>query len=183
MTSEEEHAFLAAIDALGTKELLILVKGFSRQVVGTRFSCGLDLLHETLFRVLSGKRQWRKDIVLGAFLHEAMRSVLSVDTRAGTLAPLSYEEWMAPTDYGPDEFGAPPETLLLRKEDMAQARQSIEAARKHFTHDEAAHQILRSESLDMTPSETRDAYGISKKAYKAARERIARNIRTHAKLQ
>jgi DNA-directed RNA polymerase specialized sigma24 family protein len=181
MNPTEQHDFLNAIDALGQKELLILINGFSRQVVGTRFSCGMDLLHETMSRVLAGERQWRRDIPLGAFLHEGMRSVLSVDTRNPKSKPLSYEDWMSPVSDAPDDFGAPPEPLLIRVEEMAQARQEIDEARRRFSKDAEAHQLLNPESLDLTPAEARKAFGMSEKTYKAARERIARDIRTHAK--
>ena len=181
MNPKEQHDFLNAIDALGQKELLILINGFSRQVIGTRYSCGMDLLHETMNRVLAGERQWRKDIALGAFLHEAMRSVLSVDTRGSKFRPLSYEDWMSPTVDGPEDFGAPPETLLLRVEEMAQARKAIEDAKSRLSDDAEAHQLLRSESLNLTPAEAREFFGMSEKTYKAARERIARDIRAHTK--
>ena len=181
MTPKEQHEFMAAVSAMGPKEMIVLINGFSKQVDGTRFSCGRDLLHETISRVAFGDRAWRRDIPLGAFLHEAMRSVLSVDTRATKSRPLSFEDWMSPAVDDADAFGAPPEAMSIRAEEIAQARIAIDEARKRFAQDEAARQLLSPESLDLTPAQTRKEFKMSEKTYKAARERIARDIRAHHK--
>ena len=181
MTPLEQTQFLNAIEALGQKQTLILVNAFSKKISGTRFSCGMDLLSETLGHVLDGSRTWRRDIPLGAFLHEAMRSVLSIDRKRGDKRPLSYEEWMeAAPDLGdPTPYGSSPEELLIYLEEKALAMAAIADARRRMASDEHA-QILLGEALDMKAGEARKAFGIGERAYKAARDRIARDMRSRS---
>jgi DNA-directed RNA polymerase specialized sigma24 family protein len=87
MTRHEQIEFLNAIKAMSEKQKMILYNDFTKRIQGTRYSDGMDLLSEAVERVLSGSREWNRKIPIGAFLHEVMRSVLSIDTRGNRERP------------------------------------------------------------------------------------------------
>lgn len=181
MTPKEKNEFLNAIEALGQKQMLILANSFARKVDGTRFSSGMDLLSETMGYVLDGSRTWKRDIPLGAFLHEAMRSILSIERRRPDKRPLAYEDWMdVDRDLDtPTPYGSSPEEYLIYLETQAEAEQAIQEARNRLSRDPEAQMLLSSDALGVKAAEVRKLCGISEKAYKAARDRIARDIRSH----
>ena len=94
MTPQEKKDFLSAVESLTSAQRLMLYNFSRSRIAWNRYTSGMDLLHETIDRVLSGSRAWNRRVPIGAFLHEAMRSVLSIDTRNPDRRPLSYEDWM-----------------------------------------------------------------------------------------
>ncbi len=183
MTPEEKIAFLDAIQHLEDRQKLTLEHFSWKLLEGTRYSSGMDLLSETVDRILQGTRKPKPHIPLGQFLHEAMRSVASVDTRNPKRRPISYEEWM---EAGPDslrdtdsEFACSPEELLMKQQEQSARRKTIEAAKSRLAHNKDAVAVFRGLAQEMTPAEIRKSFGLTEKAYKAARAQITKEIRSH----
>ena len=86
---------------------------------------------------------------------------------------------IAPESENPTIYGSRPEDYLIRMEEQARAANLIEEARRRLGADAYAQLLLR-EALGMNPADARKVFGISEKAYKAARERIVRDIRSNA---
>ncbi len=181
MNRNDQEDFLDAVSALEDKQKLTLYNFSARLLEGTRYSCGMDLLYEVIDRVLSGSRVWRRDIPIGAFLHESMRSLASVDRRAPDRRPLSFEDWMTTAaDAGRepyDAFALSPEETLIKKQEELALREVFDAAKSRLAHNENALIVFRALAEEMTPAETREAYGLSEAEYKSARARIAKVIR------
>lgn len=182
LTPEETREFLDAVNQLDQRQTLTLHNFAARLLLGTHYSSGVDLLHEVIIRVVDGSRHWRRDIPIGSFLHEAMRSVASVDTRNPRLRATSYEDWMEadhPLGECADAFGASPEDILAARQQEDATRLLFERAKSRLANDKEALALFKGMAQEMTPAEIRKAYGISERCYKAARSRIAEDLKTH----
>lgn len=183
MPRHEQIEFLNAVRDMGEKQKLILLNDFAKRIHGSRFSDGFDLLSEAVERVLSGSREWNRKVPLGAFLHEAMRSVLSVDTRGNRAKHLSYEDWMETERDEAAEYGSSPEELVIRRQEHELTIRIIVQSRQRLSNDSAAQVFFDSAAADMDPKEARRAFGIDEKAYKAARARVRRDLRSNNPFQ
>lgn len=180
---ETRREFFDAIHSLDIKQELTLYNFSSKLLEGTQYGSGVDLLHEVIIRVLDGSRGWRRDISIGSFLHESMRSVASVDTRHPQRRPLCYEDWMevglASTRENDNEFACSPEELLIQRQEEEIRREVLGGAKERLARDQDAMAVLQGLAREMTPAEIRKAFGITEPDYKAARARIANDLRAH----
>lgn len=183
LTQQEIKEFFDALEALDERQNLTLHNFSAQLLAGSEYTSGIDLLHEVIERVLTGSRKWRRDIPFGSFLHEAMRSVASVEKRHPQRRAISYEDWMEPdVEMGDDdqtEFTSTPEEMLMKRQEERQLREALDSAKARLAHDKEALAIFSGLAEQMTPAEIRKANQISEKAYKAARARIAKDIRAH----
>lgn len=184
LNQQETQEFFDALEALDERQNLTLYNFAAPLLDGSGYSSGIDLLHEVIERVLKGTRKWRRDIPFGAFLHEAMRSVASVEKRSPQRRAVPYEDWMeagADADFEMEnEFACSPEELLSKRQDEHQRRMALNGAKVRLAHDTEALAVLNGLEEQMTPAEIRKAYKIGERAYKAARARIAKEIRSQA---
>lgn len=182
MKKEDQVAFLDAVKNLDDKQKLTLYNFSANLLEGSGYSSGMDLLYEVIDRVLSGSRAWRQEIPIGAFLHEAMRSVASVNRRCADQRPLSFEDWMevgVESNREPDdEFALSPEEMLMKRQEEEIRRETLDAAKVKLGHNKHALALFRGLAEHMTPAEIRKEYGMSESNYKAARARIAKEIRS-----
>jgi hypothetical protein len=162
LSQQETKEFFDALESLDEKQNLTLYNFSAQLLNGSGYTSGIDLLHEVIDRVLKGSRKWRRDIPFGAFLHE---------------------EWMEASantdDEANNEFACTPEELLMKRQEEQQCRDVINGAKARLAHDKEALAIFSGLAEQMTPAEIRKAYKISESGYKAARARIAMEIRAH----
>ena len=176
----EQIEFLNAVRDISEKQKLILINAFSKRIHGSRFSDGFDLLSEAVERVLSGSREWNRKVSIGAFLHEAMRSVLSVDTRGSRVKHLSFEDWMETERDEAAEYGISPEELAIRRQEHELTIKIIVESRQRLSGDIAVQVFFDRAAADMNAKEARRAFSIDEKAYKAARARVRRDLHSNA---
>ena len=183
MSPQDQKAFLTAVNSLTSAQKLTLYNFSARLLDGTRYSHGMDLLYEVIDRVLSGSREWKPNVPIGAFLHEAMRSVASVDRRHPSRRPISYEDWM---ESGFDahreaenEFALSPEYLLMKQQEEEMSRAVLDGAKGRLTRHADALAVFSGLASAMPPAEIRKIHGMSESTYKAARARIVKDIRSH----
>lgn len=176
MPRHEQIEFLDAIKAMSEKQKVILYNDFAKRIQGTRYSDGMDLLSEAVERVLSGSREWNRKIPIGAFLHEVMRSVLSIDTRGNRERPLSYEDWMEIEHDERAEYACSPEELAIQRQEHERTLRIIVESRHRLSGDSKAQIFFDSVSADMQPKEARRTFGLDEKDYKAARDRVRRDL-------
>lgn len=185
MSPQDQQDFLDAVKSLTEPQKLTLYNFSAKLLDGTRYSNGMDLLYEVIDRVLSGSRRWNSNIPIGAFLHECMRSVASVDWRRPGGRPISYEDWMdaAPNELrdSGSEFASSPEEMLMKRQEEEIRRAVLEASKNRLARNDDAQALFKALAAEMTPAEARDAHGLSERAYKAARERITKDIRIHGR--
>lgn len=185
MSPQDQQDFLDAVKSLTDPQKLTLYNFSAKLLDGTRYSNGMDLLYEVIDRVLSGSRRWEKRVQIGAFLHESMRSVVSVEWRRPTARPISYEEWMdaAPNELrdSGSEFAVSPEEMLMKRQEDEIRRAVLDASKNRLARNENAQAVFKALAAEMTPAEAREAHGLSERAYKAAREQITKDIRTHGR--
>lgn len=135
-------------------------------------------------RVLKGSRKWRRDIPFGAFMHEAMRSVVGVEKRHPERRPVSFDDWMEVGDDADrdceNEFACTPEAMLIKQQEGERRRKVLDVAKSRLSHDKVSLDIFSGLAQEMTPAEIRKAYGISERGYKAARARIAKEVSSKA---
>jgi DNA-directed RNA polymerase specialized sigma24 family protein len=183
LSQQETKEFFDALESLDEKQNLTLYNFSAQLLNGSGYTSGIDLLHEVIDRVLKGSRKWRRDIPFGAFLHEAMRSVAGVEKRSPQSKLMAYQEWMEASantdDEANNEFACTPEELLMKRQEEQQCRDVINGAKARLAHDKEALAIFSGLAEQMTPAEIRKAYKISESGYKAARARIAMEIRAH----
>lgn len=179
LTKQETEQFLNEIRDLDERQVLTLHNFSARLLNGTGYCSGIDLLHEVIKRVIDGSRYWRRDIPIGSFLHESMRSVASVDTRNPQRRPISYEDWMAvgADPEADDEFTCSPEEMMIKRQEEELRHEVFRSAKNRLFHDKIASTVLNGLTQDLTPAEIRKAYGISESGYKAARAKITMEIR------
>ena len=181
LDQQEIKEFFHALDALDEKQNLTLYNFSAQLLDGSGYTSGTDLLHEVIERVLKGSRTWRRDIPFGAFLHEAMRSVAGVAKRHPQRRTVSHEDRMeasVESDDADNEFARTPEEMLMRRQEEQQRRDAIDGAKSRLAHDKEALAIFSGLAEQMTPAEIRKANKISEREYKAARARIANEIRS-----
>lgn len=185
MTPTEKFAFLHAVDQLDDRQKSTLYNFSAKQLEGTRYTCGCDLLSEAVSRVLEGTRELRTDIPLGAFLYEVMRSILSIDTRRPQRKPLSFEDWMDTRDDAGDnecnEYTASPEEMLMRRQEEEVRRETLDTAKNRLAHNKDAMAVFGGFAQEMTPAEIRKAFNLTEKAYKAARAQITKEIQARGR--
>lgn len=187
MTPQDQQDFLDAVKNLTEAQKLTLYNFSAKRIAGTRYSNGIDLLHEAIDRVLSDSRDWRREICIGAFLYKAMESILSVDHRKKqkNRKQVPYEDWMESIPAVglevENEFTLTPEELFEKRQEATIRRDVMSAARGRLARDDDAQAVLDGLADESTPAEVREARGMSEQAYKAARERIAKDIKTHGK--
>ena len=179
MPRNEKIEFLNAVRDMGDKQKMILHNDFAKRIQGSRFSDGFDLLSEAVERVLSGSRIWNRKIPLGAFLHEVMRSLLSVDARGNRAKHLSYEDWIETERVDGAEYGNSPEELAINRQARELTVKIIVESRQRLSGDSKAQIYFDSVAADMDPKEARRTFGIDEKSYKAARERVRRDLRAN----
>lgn len=183
MTPQDKIDFLNAVQSLTSAQRLTLYNFSHNRIAGSRYTSGMDLLHETIDRVLSGSRTWNRSVPIGAFLHEAMRSVLSIDTRHPDRRPLSYEDWMEAgfdaTRSETAEYGSTPEDLLERRQGADLRQEALNASKARLAHCGHAQAVFDGLSSCLTPAQIRQANGLTEKEYKAAHERIRRDLKVH----
>lgn len=183
MSPQDQEAFLDAVKSLTGPQMLTLYNFSARLLDGTRYSDGMDLLYEVIGRVLRGSRIWEPAVPIGAFLHEAMRSVASVDKRHPNRRPISYEDWMESgfdaNREAENEYACSPEDLLMKRQEEEVRREVLDAAKGRLARHEDALAVFSGLASAMTPAEICKAHGMTERTYKAARARIVKDIHSH----
>lgn len=183
LNQQETEEFFDTLGALDQKQNLTLYNFSAQLLDGSGYTSGIDLLHEVIERILKGSRKWRRDVPFGAFLHEAMRSVAGVEKRNPQRRAISYEDWMEASgdddNETENEFACTPEELLMKRQEERQRRDAIDGAKTRLAHDKETLAVFSGLAEQMTPAEIRKAYKIGERAYKAARARIAKEMRSN----
>ncbi len=181
MTPQEKSDFFDAIEGMDDDTRLSLCNFSAKRLEGSRYDSGTDLLHEAIDRVLSGSRAWERSIPIGAFLYEAMRSIVSVDRRdrKRVSIPIEFceEAQLRARDDRDDEFSRTPEEMLEARQEQEIRREVLAAAKAGLAHDADAQAVLDGIRKGMEPAEIRAAHALGELAYKSARGRIAMEAR------
>ncbi len=169
--------FRDAFAALNKMERVGLAQLAGRLASGASgFSSGEDLLSEAVIRTLNGRRVWPMDVPLETFVANAMRSIVYAERASKEMSArdcgFDFDARLSPS---PDAWQAAPETpeeAAMRRERHEMGAQAFERARQTLRADAEALNVLEGMAADMTAEETREAFGIDLRAYRAARERV-----------
>jgi hypothetical protein len=186
-----------AIRQLTADELRRLGRRGDQLVFGTRYASGLELLGEAVLRALIGAsgsprerlkgRVWRRGVGFAAFLTLTMKGLAS-DSRGSLPVRVELQmEALAGDDGAEVEAALPPElrhasvedALVEREESEARLRQVDADARlieQHFKHDGEVRAILEGEMAAWPPERVREEFGMTRRAYDAARTRMRRGV-------
>jgi len=186
-----------AVRQLGVDELLRLRRRGDQLVFGTSYASGLELLAEAVARALIGAsgsprerlkgRVWRQGVGFAAFLMVTMKGLAS-DSRGSLAVRVERQMEALAGDDGDDaavalrpelRHASVEDALLEREESEARLRQVDADARlieRHFEDDEEVRAILEGEKQAWSPERVRAEFGMTRRAYDAARTRMRRGI-------
>ena len=186
-----------AIRQLTGDELRRLRRRGDQLVFGSCYASGLELLGEAVVRALIGAsgsprerlkgRVWRQEVGFAAFLMVTMKGLAS-DSR-GSL-PLRVERQMealagddggdAAAAFRPELSHASVEDALLEREEsearLCQVDADARLIERHLEDDEEVRAILEGEKQAWPPERVRAEFGMTRRAYDAARTRMRRGI-------
>lgn len=177
----------AALDALGEADLVRLekyaryrIRGLGRKAGGRDHD---DLLGEAIQDTLdTEKRKWNKDVSLVRHLIGAMRSISSHwREQFDANEPLLESELLRTTDEG--EVLSPLDLVgsgAPGAERMLAAKEEVERIEKTVADDTVVSDILGGLRAEMSPSEIREALGLSVTEYETAMKRFRRQVRPTA---
>jgi DNA-directed RNA polymerase specialized sigma24 family protein len=175
----------AAINALPSRELIRLDRIARAFLLGTEFCSSAEILNEAMVRMMTGRRRWRQDVDLLAFLIMTMRSIASDSRRSPAQART------AAIDCTLKDGGAlggsstiivtgSPEDLRVeadqQKERRANAASHLKTIRRHFKTDEEIQQLIACLEKGYPARETCAKLGWDATHYATVRRRLRRGL-------
>ena len=172
--------FFDAYKALGQQEKLALHGYAHRCAAGTGYSEATDIIHEAIIRVADGRRHWPRDLDVAVFLAGCVKSLASAARRRSDCrhVPLdslnAQEEGFNPLEHEPISST---EELALRRERERLGEAAVAFVRSLLADDFDGTRVLNGMVAELSPQEMRLAFGLSDKAFAAARQRVVNRIR------
>jgi len=156
----------------------------SKFLGGTPFTCPMDLLHQAMYRLLSGERKWAKGVPFTACLYTVARSIAHA---ARTSHESQNESFDAHGNFEAEHtrsaiaasalFAESAEETALRNERFELCEAAAESIRALMKDDPIGRLVLAGVLSDMTPEEMREVYQLKESAIKSARQRVHRHLK------
>ena len=172
--------FFDAYAALTHEEKLKLYVYADRCAAGTRYSHATDIIHEVILRVADGRRHWPRDLDVAAFLAGCVKSLASAarqrsDSRHVPLDSLrDQEEGSQPLTHEPSPST---EESALRRERERLSEAAVSFVRGLLAEDLDGTRVLNGMIAELTPQEMKSAFGLSPRAFAAARQRVVNRLK------
>lgn len=175
---------LNAYAALSDDQLAGLRKTASLYINETSFSEPLDLIHEVLHLMLEGRRNWPLHVDFCMCVVMVSHSVADAYRQRKENAPGARMDIHDLLDRDASALGRSPsvEDELIAMEDGAVALRAASAIRNSMSGDQDGQRVLNGMLAGMSPKETCESFGISPKAFDAARHRVMRRLKSEARL-
>lgn len=182
------HEALVAYKNLSPDEARRIRAAACVYLPGTQFDQPSDLIHEALYFVLEGRRNWPKEIDFPIFLWETMRSI------ANNARNKLENKWeaVALEDAGDEYHSRPGENpfTLPSAEETASANQERNFARRIVNaaeiileaSDPRASAVLNAMLCELLPAEISLSLGIDLAQFYAAKKRVLRTLAASATL-
>lgn len=146
-----------------------------------------SLLGETLLKLLSCERVWRRGVHALVTLKVAMRSIASNERKKARNAPIDEHH---PVDVGAGDSGDNDDALALvqPKDDrdpaeIVDGRSQLAYIEKLVAGDEDAEEVLAAWSIGLRGKEAAEELGFEMNRYEAARKRLTDKLRPAADLR
>lgn len=162
-------------------QLRIILRKF---IGGTPFTCPMDLMHQAMYRLLSGERKWVKGVPFVACLYTVARSIAH---GARSESESHNESLEALQQFDPDLtssaggasgfFAESAEEVAMRNERFHLCQLAADSIRALMSDDPVGRLILAGVLSDMTPEEMREVYQLKESAIKAARQRVHKHLK------
>ena len=170
--------FFEAFQRLGDKERIGMMAAAQHYTRGSSgFQDAEDLVSELIVRVIEGRRNWKIDVPLMAFLILGFRSVANGGRRlaCNKLPHVSLDTCSDDPDLRAHWEANPhpsAEDELCAAQEREACRAALDFARRSLVGDPLGLQVLEGMACDMSPTEMRDAFGVGKAELHAARGRV-----------
>lgn len=168
---------MGAFDSLTDQDKAALRRIAGSYLGGTRFSGPMDLISQTMTRLLCGFRTWPLHLNFMLFMRQTMRSVADADrqrseNRLVEAGDLPRWERTAPQLRSPSA-----EEVVWERQRRAMADEAIEAAELQLAGDYLALAVIESLRGGASRAELLSAGLLSASEYDAAEKRAVRRIR------
>ena len=177
-TYATKQQVMDAIRNLTPDEWTMLARG-ARQWVGGAGMDPLDLVNETMARLLEGRRHWPIHVSFGPFVQITMRGVAGNERDRARNAPGSHASWEL-LEGKPDcgVLARPSVEHALSDAQRANiAREAAAAARERLGADPLAQRAIDAMLAEMEVEEACAEWGMSPSQFEAARKRANRLIK------
>ena len=174
------HEFLEAMRRLSKHERLALEAYASRCIGGTPYSSAMDIIHEVIYRVLEKRRNWPRDVDLGVFLANSVRSIANTTRQRAEASHLPLDALHEQDDgartllYQP-ACSTEDVALVCERQRMGQA--AVKFARSTLTGDPEGLRVLDGMVADLTPKDMKEAFDLDDLAFDAARQRVMSRLK------
>ena len=175
---------LDAYAALDDEQLAGLRKTASLYIHQTRFSEPLDLIHEVLHLMLEGRRNWPLHVDFCMCVVMVAHSVADAHRQRKENAPGARQDIDDVLARDASLLGGSPsvEDELIAMENSAVAQRMARAIRPSLADDQDGQRVLNGLLAGMSPKETCESFGLSPKAFDAAKHRVMRRLKNEARL-
>ena len=181
MSSGEAAAFATkeeAADALRALSQADLARLNALAKVRALRAPGLDwreLLHDAIDKLLTGKRQWPRDVPILVFMRQVMRSLASEALRKTRTGPVMIEADLPQGENGETDYSA-----ALSDEPDAEsqvhARQVLRNIIALFAGDKAVLAVIEGLSLGLPPEDVQTRHRLTPTQFASAQKRLRRSI-------
>ena len=136
------------------------------------YTDGDDLLNEAIFRVAEGRRKWPIQVPIEVFIMNVMRSIVSGARQKSDMSRehRSYDDADDCEEGFLVDWFPSAEDQALAAERTCLGGAAINFARRTLADDQLALNVLEGLAADLTASDMREAFGVDKKQFHAARQ-------------
>ena len=184
MSPKEIQDIFDAYENMLPKDKVQLRIILGKFIGGTPFTCPMDLMHQAMYRLLSGKRKWVKGVPFVACLYTVARSIAHA---ARTDSASQNESLEALQQFDPDLtrsaggasgfYAESAEEVAMHNERFHLCQLAADSIRELMNDDPIGRLVLAGVLSDMTPEEMREVYQIKESAIKAARQRVHQHLK------
>lgn len=187
MSPKEIQDIFHAYENMLPKDKVQLRIILGKFIGGTPFTCPLDLLHQAMYRLLSGERKWVKGVPFVACLYTVARSIAhgarsESESHNESLEELQqFDPDLTRSAGGSGFFAESAEEVAMCNERFHLCEQAADSIRVLMNDDPIGRIILAGVLSDMTPDEMREVYQLKESAIKAARQRVHKHLKVWRK--
>lgn len=185
MQTHNPTELLDAFDGLSRIQIKQLHSKIREFIGGTNFTSTFDLLHEVLYRHMTGDRSWPVGVNLMIYLINCARSVASSSRQLAEHANLSLDammesedsDWKPPRHGARMDFAPSAEDVAIANERLRRCQQAAEDIREEMRDDPIGRMVLAGILADLTPAEMRQSFNARESTIKAARQRVHNRLK------
>lgn len=187
MSPKEIQDIFDAYENMLPKDKVRLRSILRKFIGGTPFTCPMDLVHQAMYRLLSGERKWAKGVPFVACLYTVARSIAhgarsESESQNESLEELQqFDPDLTRSAGGAGFFAESAEEVAICNERFHLCAQAAETIRLLMNDDPIGRNILAGVLSDMTPEEMREVYQLKESAIKAARQRVHKHLKAWRK--